>query len=379
MKDSKRSIYLQEIIILMYLLITYYLVINKFRTFPYLNYIEALIFVIPLIVLLIMFGFYKDNNYLKKIGIKYAIIYCMLYIILTYLLGLITGFSSSIYSHTIKSLFNNIFPVLIMVTSKEIIRYILCHKNSNKKNIYFITIIFIIYDLFHIIGYYDFNSFEQIFLFFCLEFCSIIAKNCLYTYITNNVSLIPTLILANLLEILWFIPTIIPNLGNYITSVLGILLPYWLYLKYRKIIKYNGKQELTKYKDKTFMVIIFLIFIIIFLLISGIFKYKMIAIGSNSMNPIYYLGDAIIYEKTSYDNIKKNDILVFDADNKVITHRVVDIIKTGNTTYFRTKGDNNATCDFDLVSSNKVYGKVKYIVKFVGYPTIIFQRLFKNN
>ena len=54
----------------------------------------------------------------------------------------------------------------------------------------------------------------------------------------------------------------------------------------------------------------FLIFVVA--LISGVFKYKMIAIGSDSMNPIYYRGDAIIYEKDT--DIQKGDILVFEYD-----------------------------------------------------------------
>ena len=76
--------------------------------------------------------------------------------------------------------------------------------------------------------------------------------------------------------------------------------------------------------------------------------------------------------------INKTDILVFFCVEKVVTHRVVDIIKVGEKLYFRTKGDNNNSNDVSLVPDDKVYGKVKYSVKYIGYPTIWLQELFNN-
>lgn len=266
-----------------------------------------------------------------------------------------------------------------MVTSREIIRYIICRKsNDNILSLVAITAIFSIYDIIQVLGYYTLNSAEQIFIFFCLEICSTIAKQSLFTYITCKISLVPTIILSLVLELFIFIVPIFPNLGNYINSVLGILLPYFLYIKMRTMVKYSDKKEIKNNNGKIFLMFIILIIIIIFILISGIGKYKMIAIGSNSMNPIYYRGDAVIYEKINASNIKKEDILVFNSNGKIITHRVVDIIKMGNKVYFQTKGDNNNSEDIELVKENLIYGRVKYIVKYIGYPTIIIQEKLKG-
>lgn len=379
MKDSNRNIYLWIGIIFGYLMLSQLFVISTFKSSTYLDYIEMVIWLILLAIIFIGNGFPKDNNYLKKIEVKYVIIYCFLYVIIAYILGLFTGFSYSVYSHTIKNLFNNIFPTLIILISKEIIRYIMCKKSNDKiKPVIFIALIFIIYDLTLSLNYYNLNNAEKIFMFFCLELCGVSAKNSLFTYITYNISLLPTLILSILLEIVWFIFPIVPTLGNYITSVLGILMPYYLYLKTSKIIKYNEKKDIKKKQNKIFAVPVLITIIILFILVSGIGKYQMIAIASDSMNPIYYRGDAIIYVKEKASNINKGDILVFEYDNKIITHRVVDIIKIGNKNYFQTKGDNNENADPKLISEANVWGKVKYIVKYIGYPTIKLQELFNG-
>ena len=101
----------------------------------------------------------------------------------------------------------------------------------------------------------------------------------------------------------------------------------------------------------------------------------MIAIGSDSMNPIYYRGDAVIYKEKKIEEIKEEDILVFNYNGAIITHRVVNIITKDGKIYFQTKGDNNNDVDLNLVDSTKVYGVVNYIVKYIGYPTIWIQDL----
>ena len=102
----------------------------------------------------------------------------------------------------------------------------------------------------------------------------------------------------------------------------------------------------------------------------------MIAIGSDSMNPIYYRGDAVIYKKVKPDEVKEKDILVFKNSGAIITHRVKKVVLDGNQIYFQTKGDNNEKADDELVNSNDIYGVVQYVVKYVGYPTILLQELF---
>ena len=79
------------------------------------------------------------------------------------------------------------------------------------------------------------------------------------------------------------------------------------------------------------------------------------------------------------NDIKVGDILVFQTENMIITHRVIEIINDNNEIIFRTKGDNNNKADLFLTKSSDVLGVVKCKVKYIGYPTIWLTEIFEEN
>ena len=97
------------------------------------------------------------------------------------------------------------------------------------------------------------------------------------------------------------------------------------------------------------------------------------------MEPEYYMGDAVIFEKKQAHEVKVGDILVFKRGRTVITHRIVSISKGNNSKYdITTKGDNNDDEDDYLVQKEDVLGVVKYSVKYVGYPTLWINKLIER-
>ena len=102
----------------------------------------------------------------------------------------------------------------------------------------------------------------------------------------------------------------------------------------------------------------------------------MIAIMSNSMSPTYRRGDAIIYNEVDTSELKVDDILAFQKDGIVVTHRIVKVWKQGNTYYYTTKGDNNNTEDSFKPREENVLGRVEYVFKYIGYPTVIINEFF---
>ena len=104
------------------------------------------------------------------------------------------------------------------------------------------------------------------------------------------------------------------------------------------------------------------------------FKYKPIAILSNSMYPNIKRGDAVISEKITKNDLKSiklNDIIEYRLGGASVIHRVVaiDLDKDGNLV-FVTKGDNNTNVDADKVTEEQVVGVVNMKVPYVGYPTV---------
>lgn len=375
MKKSTKRNYIIEIIISIFIVILLFLLTNH----PHLMVRVSLFFwLILAVIMIIVNGIPRNKNFLNKISCRYVVISLLSYLLITMFLGVFTGFLKSIYSLSITSIIKNTFPMFILIVSKEIVRYLLCKNSSSNKQLFVITGIYIIYEII-MKGYgSSLDGVSQIFVFIFLICLPAIAKESLCTYITTKVSFLPTLIYVLAFELSMYVLPIIPDLGNYLNSLIGLIFPYIVYRQISKFVKYNTKPDLNFKKQLylLFIVPIFIFLVMLVVLISGVFSYKMIAIGSDSMNPIYYRGDAVIYKKVKPDEVKEKDILVFKNGGAIITHRVKKVVLDGNQIYFQTKGDNNEKADDELVNSNDIYGVVQYVVKYVGYPTILLQELF---
>ena len=372
---KKLYVIISTIIILFFVLKL--LIINKF--FFVLEYFDLVFFFLVFLFFFLFYGKPRNKNYLKKISVRYMIVLLLSYVLIIYLFGFFMGFTKSIYSFNLLTILGNIIPVGLAIFFKEYTRFIVANKSFNHIGPYvLLTIFYISITIFNSYINTDFNNLFQVFNFICLTVLPTFAKEAVSSYITYNISYTPTLIYNLSFAIFPYVVPLYPDLGDYLNSILGIGFPFIIFLTMRKWIKYKDIDniKLTNSFIKLICMPLIIFTSILVILISGVFSYKLIAIGSDSMNPIYYKGDAIIYKKVDIGKIKKDDILVFEHNNQVITHRVVGIIKKGNRIYFQTKGDNNEDVDAGLISSDMVLGTVRYIVKYVGYPTIWLNEFF---
>ena len=79
---------------------------------------------------------------------------------------------------------------------------------------------------------------------------------------------------------------------------------------------------------------------------------KLLVVKSNSMFPNLEKNDVILIKK--YNDYKVNDIITYNYENYLITHRIIEKNDEG----FITKGDNNNSQDNDLVKLKDIKGKV---------------------
>ena len=148
---------------------------------------------------------------------------------------------------------------------------------------------------------------------------------------------------------------------------------------YKTLYKREKKdsKNKSKYKEILMYAPIFSILAILVGLVSGVFKYQLIAIASNSMNPAFYRGDAIIMQKVDANerkNIKIGEVIVYNLDGAYVVHRVIEKKETISGGYiYKTKGDNNNAPDTKMVEASQVVGKTSLIVKYIGYPTVLLQ------
>ena len=374
LKNINKIYIIQISIIGLFLLFCFFVLPN------FINYYQiflTLYFGIIFLIFKFSFGIPRDRKVLNKICFRYVFVILLSYIIVIYMLGLFTGFTTNVYSLRIFDVIKNILPIIFFVIFRELIRHIIAFQSKKKIGpIIILTIIYIIIDILPMILLTKFTNHYNVFTFITVYCIELIGREVLSSYLVYYTGIYPSLLYNIIFAIAPYILPIYPNLGNYLNAILGLLLPFIIYIIIKKWINYNNKGTKDFAIVKIIGIPILIFSLLIVILTSGIFKYQLIAIASDSMNPIYYRGDAVIYEKVNVGEIKEGDILVFTKNSSIITHRVIKVIDDNDNLKFQTKGDNNENVDFDYTDENQVLGIVKYIVKYVGLPTIWFNETF---
>ena len=98
-----------------------------------------------------------------------------------------------------------------------------------------------------------------------------------------------------------------------------------------------------------------------------IFGFTPYIVVSGSMEPAYHTGSVLYVRSVNPEEIHKGDVITFRiSDEILVTHRVVEIIGSGNQVLFRTKGDANEREDSFIVSSSYVVGKAQFTIPKLG-------------
>ena len=379
MKKNTKIIYISEIILFIYIVLLSLFINNISNEIKNISCIVVLL--ILLIFLLTFFGTKKDNNFLKDSSARIVTASLMTFLIIIYGLGIVTGFYRGYSINNYNALFRVLIPIIIIILELEIVRFLLlknCFKN--KKAIIIFTVLSSVLNIILELNLGTLSTSEDKFIFLSTIIFPIIAEEALCSYMTYKISLLPSIIYKLVIKLYFYILPIIPNLGDYVYSVINIILPFVIYnILNKMVIKYEKEKEKLKRVNRViFTIPLIIAFIILMLLVSGIFKYKMIAIASNSMKPVYSRGDAVIYEKIDIKELEVGDVLAFQKENIVVTHRITKIWRQDDKYYFTTKGDNNNTEDVFTPKEENVLGRVKIVFKYIGYPTVLINEYFRK-
>lgn len=106
---------------------------------------------------------------------------------------------------------------------------------------------------------------------------------------------------------------------------------------------------------------------------------RTLTVLTGSMSPNLKPGDIVVIKEASKDSIKVGDVVTYNTDNILITHRVNQIINEEGNLLFKTKGDANNTVDADAIRANQILGKkiiripyAGYVVRFINNNFILF-------
>ena len=73
------------------------------------------------------------------------------------------------------------------------------------------------------------------------------------------------------------------------------------------------------------------------------------------------------------------DILYYSKEGKLVIHRIVSInIGENEKIEIKTKGDNNNAEDNWVVTEEEIIGKVKFMLPYIGYPSVLVNDLLKK-
>ena len=357
------------------------LLLNSFILSILNTYLRMSIFVLILLVIFkILFGFEKDNHrYTKDIMMNITIIYLSSFIVY-YLFGLIIGFVRTNTHYSFYGIRTFIIPYALMIIAKEYLRYQMITKSQKSKYLLFITfVIFVLIDVTNNINSSDFGSYYGGFIFFAVNLLPAISNNIVANYIVKKVGyknnilwLLIAGLYANLLPI-------VPNTGLYVGSMIKFLFP--LIILYNIYLFWEKKSNNVPTRDsegKNYLVVSSLLVFIAVLVYftSGYFRFYIIAIATGSMTPNIYKGDIVVIDKKfDYSSLRVGQVIAYKYENKIIVHRLVNIVNTDDTYYFYTKGDANNADDNYVIYEDTVIGVVNVRIPYIGLPTVWLNEL----
>ena len=346
--------------------------------------ISASFLIILLVVAIKLLGFRKDKpTMLSKNVLKVTIFYLVLAFSIMYGLGLVVGFLHNAYSRNIFSLFDNMFLPIIIIAVVEMIRYVVIWANKDKKGyIVLFTVILILFELALGVRTINPEDFAATFSIAATIIVPVIVKNGILSYLCYHVGYKVPLVYRLVMDTYIFIVPIIPDIGDYMNSMILLSLPFLIYITAFPMIDERTTKEEPIFKIDNFSFLnipIMILLVALIALISGFFPHYMIGIGSDSMNPKINKGDAVIIKKLNKKTeVKQKDIIAYTKGNRIVVHRVVNVNKNKDRITYTTKGDANKSKDPQDVKRKEIKGIVKFKIPFIAYPTVWLSELING-
>lgn len=290
---------------------------------------------------------------------------------IVFLLGLWIGYFKNPFFLSFESLLKQLLPLILIVLFQEYVRGKLLFQSTFKERV-FLTIFFTAITSITTLTIYQNQNIILTWSLLITVILPSITSNMLYTYLTYDKSYKLSLLFRYFTELMIFMIPILPQVSLIWWTLLATILPILILDQLYRYFPYQRKKFYKGYPILVYPAIIVLIYVLV--LVTGISRYQMMSVASNSMKPVFVRGDTIIFDKQNKD-IELDDIIVFKRNNQIVIHRVHNIIKQGNKVYYETKGDNNSIPDHAYVLKKDVIGTVTGHISCLGYPSIWIKEL----
>ncbi len=369
-------------IMIIYLLVT--IILSNYNYSLLFDVINPIFYSLLLIYILTKRRYNHYHN--EKYYFVNALIMSFILILIFLYSGFIIGFYHNIYSYKPLAILKNILWYVLPIVSIEFTRsYIINQNKKNRWHMVLITIILLLLEVNYGVYLLNFNNHEYIFEYTASTLVPLIAESVLSSYLVyigNYKISLPYRITKVILTI--FVP-IVPRFDWFMLGIIGIVYPVIIYFLFKFFFVRRIAGEKRKGDNKISMISLTITIIIVFFLSAfmlGLFKYDIVGILSNSMDPIYNRGDAVIYENLSETDLKKipiNSIIVFRVDNQIVAHRIISVNNDRGKISYQTKGDANNAPDVLYVYPDQILGVYKFKIKYIAYPSVKLNEYFNHD
>ncbi len=374
-KDKKNSI-IVYIFIFISAILTIFVIPNFLP-----NYTRLLNLLLWFIIFIKARSLSNQHNRFKGLNEKLKVIFIIvcIYVIGYYLSGIFFGYQKTIYSHTFLGIFSNFLFYILVIMFQEYTRSRLVNNTRSFAMYSLITIALIILSFNYNSFINNFSTGEVGFKFVASEVYPVIIKSILCTFLVKVGSYKLSLMFLLPQEITKYLVPIVPNMDWFVIvafeSALVLLTYYYVYYEHLINVERYTRKEIKKGSPRTTIPAI--VFVLAFtFFVAGLFPIRPVALLSNSMKPYIKRGDVVLVRKIKHEDIKNiclGDIIEYQIDNKIVIHRVINIIEgSGGKRTFITKGDANNAADPNPVEEKQVLGTAKSYIPYVGYPSVIF-------
>lgn len=319
---------------------------------------------------------------LKSSIIQLALIIGSFQVALYLIGGLFSGFGKSPYSFTPQGIVTNLVFVISMLIGMELSRAWIVNRLGRKHTFTALVIVTLLYTALSIPLRQIINvtlSFESITFFNSTLFPSL-SENLLASMLALWAGPLASMSYRGVLQAFWWFVPILPQLPWAILALIGTAVPIAGFVMINKFYTSKIQRRIPRRQQKDSLaawIVVAIIAVVIIWFSVGLFPLYPTLVASGSMEPTMSTGDILIVSKVQPDTIEPGDVIQFKTLGEyTVIHRVVEIVETGGSKFFITKGDANSKPDTELVIPENVVGKVFITIPKIGWVAIWVKGLF---
>jgi signal peptidase I len=298
---------------------------------------------------------------------------------LTQFSGVFLGFRKNPYFVDLDILLKTILPLIVIVITTEIIRFVLLSQKNGVIDV-IAFLICLCADVLATTSIPNVTTFNRFMDLVGLALFPALVSNVFHHYVTKHYGMLPNIAFRLLMTLyVYFIPNVtampdaLTSCIKLFTPVLMLAIVYIFFSKRKKKAVQRGKKI-----SVVGTTLALLATLSVTMLISCRFQYGAIVIATESMTGEINKGDMIIYERYEDHEIKEGQVIVFLENNRRIVHRVVEIEYVGGETRYYTKGDANDDLDSGYRVEEDLFGVTDMKIAYIGYPSLWLREMLES-